>query len=87
MDLEGREALRARQDAGSLSLKPSYEAARIAVTPEEVLVDRQNDGRLGRLVTIGKPQPVIAIVVGDEGVETIPGKPAIGGQCLRIRER
>lgn len=85
MKLERGEALLARPWTGRSSYQPAPKASGAPYAPYEMLVDWDENGRPDCFFTLGKPEPVIALVVGDDGVESVGGQFGANRQCAWIR--
>lgn len=71
MKLEARQTLLTRPGPGRLPVHPALQSSRIAVAPEEVLIEWKEDAGARRLVTILEPKPMIAGVVFGDGMESV----------------
>lgn len=63
--------LRARPSARQLAVQPTLQPRGIAMTPPEMLIERKEDTRPRRFIAMWKPELVIALIIRDNGVQTI----------------
>jgi hypothetical protein len=87
MELERGQALLAWPGTGQLAVQPPFQATRVAITPPEMRVEREQNSGFDRAGALREPEPMIAIVIVDDSMESLVGQFGGEGQRDRIRER